>query len=296
MTLTIPLKGKLSALVIVLVLAFSVLAPLVYPVDPHGVNLDSIREPPGIFTGHLFSGHPLGTDQEGRDILSRLLEGGKISISVSFLAALFAMTVGVSVGLVAGYRGGRTDTALMALCDLILAFPSLLLAIGVSVVLPPGTFTVMLAMASVGWASFARLIRGHVLVIKGSQFVDAARAVGASGPRILWAHILPQCMPLALTLMTVKLGGYIITEASLSFLGLGAQPPVATWGSMISQGMAYIYSAPWIAVLPGLAIALVAFCFNMLGEALGDSGAATNYWAEAPALRPGKVGPDRQTP
>ncbi|MDA8085740.1 MAG: ABC transporter permease [Nitrospiraceae bacterium] len=276
-----PLKGKLSALVIVLILAFSVMAPLVYPVNPHEINLDCLRQPPGIFTGHFFSAHPLGTDEEGRDILARLLEGAKISISVSFLAALFAMTVGVAVGLVAGYSGGKTDTALMALCDLILAFPSLLLAIGVSVVLPPGTLTVMLAMASVGWASFARLIRGHVLAIKGSQYVDAARAVGASGPRILWAHILPQCMPLAFTLMAVKLGGYIITEASLSFLGLGAQPPVATWGSMISQGMAYIYSAPWIAVLPGLAIAVAAFCFNMLGEALGDSRTATNSGAQA---------------
>ncbi|MDA8085802.1 MAG: ABC transporter permease, partial [Nitrospiraceae bacterium] len=159
-----------------------------------------------------------------------------------------------------------------AAVDLILAFPSLLLAIGVSVVLPPGTLTVMLAIASVGWASFARLVRGHVLSIREAQFVDAARAIGASGPRIIWSHILPQCVPLALTLMAVNLGGYIITEASLSFLGLGAQPPAATWGAMISQGLDYIYSAPWIAVLPGLAIALTAFCFNLLGEALADSG------------------------
>ena len=267
----LPLKGKLSALVIGALLAFSVLAPVVYPVNPHKVDLDRLREPPAIFTGHFASGHPLGTDQEGRDILARLLEGAKISISVSFLAAFLAMAVGVAVGLVSGYAGGRTDAALMALCDLILAFPSLLLAIGVSVVLPPGILTVMLAMASVGWASFARLIRGHVLAVKGSQFVDAARAVGASAPRILRAHILPQCVPLALTFMAVQLGGYIITEASLSFLGLGAQPPVATWGSMISQGMDYIYCAPWIAVMPGLFIALAAFCFNMLGDALNDS-------------------------
>ena len=266
------MKGKIPALVIVLILAFSVLAPVLYRVSPHRVDLNSLREPPAIFMGHFFAGHPLGTDQEGRDMLSRLLEGAKVSISVSFLAAFSAMVIGVAVGLVSGYRGGKTDTALMAVCDLILAFPSLLLAIGVSVVLPPGTFTVMLAMASVGWASFARLVRGHVLAIRGTTFVDAARAVGASEFRVLRAHILPQCMPLALTFMTVKLGGYIITEASLSFLGLGAQPPAATWGSMISQGMAYIYSAPWIAVLPGLAIALTAFCFNMLGDALNDKG------------------------
>ncbi len=263
----IGMKGRLSALALILVILLSVFAPLVYPYSPAGVDLNSLKEPPSLLSGHL-----LGTDQEGRDILARLLAGGKVSISVSFLAAFFAMTVGLFVGLAAGYFGGKVDAALMAAVDLILAFPSLLLAIGVSVVLPPGTLTVMLAIASVGWASFARLVRGHVLSIREAQFVDAARAIGASGPRIIWSHILPQCVPLALTLMAVNLGGYIITEASLSFLGLGAQPPEATWGAMISQGIPYIYSAPWIAVLPGLAIAMAAFCFNMLGEALADSG------------------------
>ena len=261
------LKGKVSGIVLILIMALSVLAPLFYPHSPSRVDLNSLKEAPSFLTGHI-----LGTDQEGRDILARLLAGGKVSIGVSFLAAFFAMTVGLSVGLVSGYFGGKVDVALMAAVDLILAFPSLLLAIGVSVVLPPGTLTVMLAIASVGWASFARLVRGHVLSVREAQFVDAARAIGASGPRILWAHILPQCISLALTLMAVKLGGYIITEASLSFLGLGAQPPNATWGAMISQGIAYIYAAPWIAVLPGLAIALTAFCFNVLGEALADSG------------------------
>ncbi len=263
----IPLKGKIAALVLICIMALSVFAPLVYPYSPVSVDLNSLSQPPSFLSGHIF-----GTDQEGRDILARLLAGGKVSISVSFLAAFFAMTVGLAVGLAAGYFGGKVDAALMAVVDLILAFPSLLLAIGVSVVLPPGTLTVMLAIASVGWASFARLVRGHVLSIREAQFVDAARAIGASGPRIIWAHILPQCVPLVLTLMAVKLGGYIITEASLSFLGLGAQPPAATWGAMISQGIDYIYAAPWIAVLPGLAIAVTAFCFNMLGEALADSG------------------------
>ncbi len=263
----IPLKGRLAAVVLIIIMGLSVFAPLVYPYSPVRVDLNSLRQPPSLSSGHL-----LGTDQEGRDILARLFEGGQTSISVSFLAAFFAMTVGLAVGLVSGYFGGKVDAALMAIVDLVLAFPSLLLAIGISVVLPPGTLTVMLAIAAVGWASFARLIRGHVLSIREAQFVDAARAIGASWPRIIWSHILPQCIPLALTLMAVKLGGYIITEASLSFLGLGAQPPNATWGSMISQGIDYIYSAPWIAVLPGLAIALTAFCFNMLGEALADSG------------------------
>jgi peptide/nickel transport system permease protein len=254
-------KGKLSAGLIILVLAVSLLAPLFYPYDPDAVDLDSLKLPPG-------AKHPLGTDQKGRDILARLFEGGKISISVSFMAAVVAMGIGLLVGLVSGYYGGKVDTALMAAVDLILAFPSLLLAIGISVVLPPGIYTVMIAIAAVGWASFARLTRGYVLGLREAQFVEAARAVGCSNSRVVWAHIFPQCVPLALTLMTLKLGGFIITEASLGFLGLGAQPPTATWGSMISTSRAYIGTAPWMALFPGLAIAVTALCFNLLGDAL----------------------------
>ncbi len=257
------IKGKLSAGIIVFILLASVLAPVIYPYNPHAIDLDSLRVPPG-------AAHPFGTDQEGRDILARLLEGGKVSISVSFIAALIAMSVGLLLGLISGYYAGKLDTAIMAFVDLILAFPSLLLAIGVSVILPPGIYTVMIAIASVGWASFARLTRGFVLPLREAQFVEAARAIGCSNARIVWAHILPQCIPLALTLMTLKLGGYIITEASLSFLGLGAQPPAATWGSMISASMSYIASAPWMAIFPGLAIAITALCFNMLGDALSE--------------------------
>lgn len=255
-------SGKISALFLASLFLLSVFAPLFYHEDPHAIDLDSLREPPG------FKGHLLGTDQKGRDILARIFEGGKTSMAVAFSAALVAMSLGLGVGLVSGYYGGKVDTLIMALVDLILAFPALLLAIGISVVLPPGVYTVMLAIAAVGWASFARLTRGYVLGLRESEFVLAAKAIGCSGKRILLAHILPQCVPLALTLMTLKLGGYIITEASLSFLGLGAQPPAATWGSMISQGRAYISAAPWISLVPGLFIALTALGFNVLGDAL----------------------------
>jgi peptide/nickel transport system permease protein len=254
-------KGKISAAVIGLIFLASMVMPLFYAYDPHAIDLDSLKEPPGVH-------HPMGTDQKGRDILARLLEGGMISISVSLLAAVIAMGIGLSLGLISGYFGGKLDLALMGLVDLVLSFPSLLLAIGISVVLPAGIYTVMIAIAFVGWASFARLTRGYVMGLKEAQFVEAARAVGCGHGRVLLVHILPQCMPLALTLMTLKLGGYIITEASLSFLGLGAQPPVATWGSMISQSRAYIGTAPWIAVFPGLAIAVTALSFNLLGDAL----------------------------
>ncbi len=257
-------KAKVSAAILVFIVAASLLAPLFYHYSPHRIDLDHIKTSPGF--SHLF-----GTDQEGRDVLARVLEGAKISIGVSLLAAISAMVIGLAVGVVSGYAGGKVDTALMAFVDLILAFPSLLLAIGISVVLPPGMFTVMIAIAAVGWASFARLTRGYVLGIRDAQYVEAARAIGCGRYRVLFAHILPQCMPLALTMLTLKIGGFIITEASLSFLGLGAQPPVATWGGMISSGRAYLETAPWISVFPGIAIALTTFCFNALGDALAKN-------------------------
>jgi ABC-type dipeptide/oligopeptide/nickel transport system permease subunit len=166
--------------------------------------------------------------------------------------------------------GGKADTVIMAIVDLVLSFPSLLLAIGISVILPPGIYTVMIAIAAVGWASFARLIRGHVLILRGISFVEAAQAIGCSTKRIMFVHILPQCLPLVIVMLGLKLGGYILTEASLSFLGLGAQPPTATWGSMISSSRVYILSAPWMVIFPGLAITLTSLGFNMLGDLLSE--------------------------
>jgi peptide/nickel transport system permease protein len=180
------------------------------------------------------------------------------------------MGIGLIIGLVSGYAGGKIDTVLMAFIDLILSFPAFLLAIGISIVLPSGIYTVMIAIAAVGWASFARLIRGHILTVKEAVFVESARAVGCSQMQILFNHLMPQCIPLVLVMMGLKLGGYILTEASLSFLGLGAQPPTATWGSMVSANRAYISSAPWMVLFPGLMIAITSLCFNMTGDALRD--------------------------
>jgi ABC-type dipeptide/oligopeptide/nickel transport system permease subunit len=257
-------RGKAAVLIIGLIVAVSVLAPLLTSYGPNTIDLDSLKKSPE--TAHLF-----GTDQKGRDVLTRVLYGGRISIGVAIMAAFLSMGVGLMVGLVSGYFGGRLDTAMMALVDLVLSFPSLLLAIGISVIFePPGIYTVMIAIAAVGWASFARLIRGHVLALREEPFVDAARALGCGSGRILFVHLLPQCIPLGLVMTGLKIGGFILTEASLSFLGLGAQPPTATWGSMISQGMDYIVVAPWIVLFPGLAIAVTALCFNILGDTLQE--------------------------
>jgi len=256
-------RGKISAAIIVVVLFVSVAAPLLTSHAPNAIDLDALKNAPS-------SLHVFGTDQKGRDVLTRVLYGGRISMGVAVVAALLSMSIGLLIGLVSGYFGGKLDTAAMALVDLVLSFPSLLLAIGISIILPPGIYTVMIAIAAVGWASFARLIRGHVLSLREEPFVDAARAMGCSPGRILFVHLLPQCIPLSLVMMGLKIGGFIITEASLSFLGLGAQPPVASWGSMIAQGRSYIVAAPWMVLFPGLAIAVTALCFNILGDAIQE--------------------------
>ncbi len=254
---------KVIGSVLVLIVLASLFAPLITSQNPEEINLDELKQPPGLR-------HLMGTDNKGRDIFSRVLYGGRISLSVALLSATLSMGIGLLVGLLSGYAGGKTDTAIMLVVDLILAFPSLLLAIGISVILPPGIYTVMIAIASVGWASFARLVRGHVLSVREEPFIEAARAIGCGNARILFVHLLPQCLPLVIVMMGLKLGGYILTEASLSFLGLGAQPPAPSWGSMVSANRVFIVSAPWMVIFPGLAIAATALCFNLLGDLLRD--------------------------
>ncbi|MFZ5996610.1 MAG: ABC transporter permease [Nitrospirota bacterium] len=254
-------KLSVPLLIILLFFALSLLAPLLPLHDPGRIDLELLRMPPSFE-------HPFGTDNKGRDLFSRVIYGAKISIGVAMIAASVSAAIGFIVGLTSGYFGGKFDAVVMSVVDFILSFPSLLLAIAISVVLPSGLYTVMIALTVVGWASFARLVRGHVLTLKSMAFVDAARAVGCSTARILFIHIAPLCIPLALVMMGIKLGGFMLTEATLSFLGLGAQPPAPTWGAMISAHRTYILTAPWMVVFPGLALSVVAFCFNLAGEAL----------------------------
>jgi len=254
-------RSRAVLIILLLFLAGSAAAPFLPFPDPLTIDLDHLKQPPS-------SAHPFGTDSKGRDVLSRVLHGGVISISVALVAAAVSALIGFSVGLVSGYFGGKTDTVLMALVDFLLSFPSLLLAVAISVVLPPGIYSVMIALSVVGWTSFARLVRGHVLTLKESSFVEAARAVGCGHMRVLVRHIAPLCLPLALVMAGIKLGGFVLAEATLSFLGLGAQPPAPTWGAMISASRAYIITAPWTVIFPGAALTLTALCFNILGEEL----------------------------
>jgi len=255
--------GKISIAVLLAISLLSVFAPIISGYDPDIINLDRLREPPSLQ-------HPLGTDNKGRDILSRILHGGRISLSITLTAALLSVGTGLVAGLCSGFFGGKIDTAIMALVDLILSFPALLLAIGISILFPPGFYTVLISIVSVGWASFARIVRGHILTLRDAAFVEAARSEGCSNTRILFVHLMPQCIPILLVMTGLKMGSYILTEASLSFLGLGAQPPTATWGSMINASRAYISSAPWMVFSPGFMIAVTALCFNILGDTLRD--------------------------
>lgn len=255
--------AQIAAAVIVLLVLTALLAPSLAPYDPLAMDLDSLRQPPG-------KAHLLGTDSKGRDILSRMIYGARISLAVGIAASFLSLCIGIFFGLIAGYFGGKTDTVLSQFFDVFLAFPSLLLAIGISAVMPPGLTSAMLAITLVGWAGFARLVRGITLSLKEQTYVEASRAIGASSARTLYRHILPNALPLIIVAGSLRVGGFILLEAALSFLGLGVQPPTPTWGSMISLNRAYINSAPWMVIFPGLAISVTVIAFNLLGDFLRD--------------------------
>jgi peptide/nickel transport system permease protein len=261
------LTGNAPALIAVILLVLLVLTavvgPYLAPQDPLAMDLDSLKQPPS-------KAHLLGTDSKGRDIFSRIVYGTRISLAVGIIASALSLCIGIFFGLIAGYFGGRTDIILSQIFDIFLAFPSLLLAIGISAVMPPGLVSAMLAITLVGWAGFARLVRGLTLSLKEQTYVEASRALGATPVRILYRHILPNALPLILVAGSLRVGGFILLEAALSFLGLGVQPPTPTWGSMISLNRAYINSAPWMVIFPGLAISITVISFNILGDFLRD--------------------------
>ena len=251
-----------TALLVTLVVA-ALAAPVLTHYNPEDTDLDSLKQPPN-------KAHILGTDSIGRDIYARILYGARISLSVGCVAAFFSLCIGIFFGLIAGYFGGKTDSILSQFFDIFLAFPSLLLAIGISAVMTPGLTSAMLAITLVGWAGFARLVRGMTLSLKEQTYVEASRALGAGPARILYKHILPNALPLLIVAASLRVGAFILLEAALSFLGLGVQPPTPTWGSMISLNRAFINSAPWMVIFPGIAISVTVISFNILGDFLRD--------------------------
>ncbi len=269
-----------SGLVIfAMVLAASLSAGFIAPVSPDEINLDAALEGPSFH-------HPFGTDPFGRDVLSRVVHGARISLGVGFLARTISLFLGLLLGALAGYFGGRLDSILMRLADITFAYPALLLLIAIIAVVSPGMVSLFVTLGVVGWASVARLVRAQVLSVKGREFVQAARASGAGHGAILVRHILPQCLAPVLVVYTLGLGATIMAEASLSFLGLGVQPPSPSWGGMISSGIAFMRTAPWLSFFPGLFLTLTVCSLNLIGDGLRD---ALNPRLARALARPGGV-------
>ncbi len=253
----------LGLAVIVGFMLAALFAPLLAPYDPLTMNLIEQLSRPS-------AAHWLGQDVNGSDILSRLLYGARISLVVSLAVVALAGSIGVVLGLISGYFGGWTDTLLMRLVDILLAFPGLLLAIALVAVLGPDVKNVIIALTVLGWVSFARLVRGQVLAVKEREFVLAARAAGASNRRIMLVHILPNIMGPVIVQATFSVAGVIIAESSLSFLGLGAPPGTPSWGAMLADGKQVLMDAPHVSIFPGLAIMLAVLAFNFVGDGLRD--------------------------
>ncbi len=258
-------KTALAGLSVVLVLAFlAVAAPLVTPFDPYGMNLDDQFLKPS-------AEHWFGTDRFGRDLFTRVVYGARISLLVGLVPSFITVFLGGLLGVVSGYTGGRTDFLIMRLADVVMAFPSLLLALVVMYTLGASLFNIFIALSLVGWAGAARVVRSQVLSLKEMEFVEAARAIGVRDAVIMARHIFPNCLPALIVLFTLRIPEAIMFEASLSFLGVGAQPPTPSWGLLVSRGKEFLFSAPWVAILPGVAIFVTVLAFNFMGDGFRDA-------------------------
>jgi peptide/nickel transport system permease protein len=257
--------AMVALVVLALFVIVGALAPLFAPQDPNAQDLAARLQPP------LSEGHLLGTDGLGRDVLSRLIYGTRISLVVGFTAVLLSAALGIVIGLLSGYVGGWVDSLFMRIVDAWLAFPFLLLAIAIVAVLGRGLNNIVIALVITGWVLYARLVRGETLSLREREFVLSARGLGANPASIMFRHILPNCLAPILVVATLEIGVVIVTEASLSFLGLGAAASEPSWGGMLSDGRAYLTRAWWLATLPGLAIFAVVLAVNILGDGLRDA-------------------------
>ena len=258
-----PLTVSGAVSVIILALA-ALLAPVVSPYAPTDIDIDNILSPPTI--SHFF-----GTDDLGRDVLTRMLYGSRVSLSVGIVAVGIAVLIGVTIGSLAGYFGGRTDAVLMRFVDIMLTFPTLFLILAVIAVVGPGIYTIMVVIGITGWMDVARLVRAEFLSLKERDFVLAARATGSGSLRIIFRHILPNALSPVFVAATFGVAGAILLESGLSFLGLGIQPPRPSWGNILTTGKDYIEVAWWLSLFPGLAILLTSLSYNLLGEGLRDA-------------------------
>jgi len=248
----------------------ALLAPLLAPSDPYDQSL-RLRFRPPVWEERGSWSYPLGTDRLGRDLLSRIIYGARVSLAAGVVTVLISSAFGAAVGLAAGYYGGRTDATLMRVTDATLSFPVILLALILAVTVGPSFTNVVIAIAVILWARYARVIRGQVLTLMTLDFIAQARIAGAGAWRIITRHLLPNTLNTLVVLITLQVGYVIIVEASLSFLGAGIPPPTPAWGSMIAEGRDFVTSAWWVSFFPGLAILLVVLAFNLLGDWLRDT-------------------------
>lgn len=255
---------RFGALVVVVAVVAAIVGPVLAPFDPSAQELALRLEGPSLV-------HWFGLDELGRDIFARVLSGARISLMVGIVVVSVSATIGTLLGAIAGYFGGRVDEGISRVIDILLAFPGLLLAIALVAVLGPSLTNVVLALCLIGWVGYARLVRGQVLRAREFEFVQAARALGAPTSRILIQHIIPTALPAVSVQATLGMGGAILAEASLSFLGLGVQPPTPSWGTMLSYGRSHLLDAPHLTIFPGIAIAVVVLGFNFLGDGLRDT-------------------------
>jgi len=259
-------RARFGLAVVVLLVMGALLAPLIARHDPTTIDLtNTLAAPSGV--------HWLGTDVQGRDVWARLVYGARVSLTVGVVSQALSLVLGVAAGLVAGFYGKWVDDLVMRLADITLAFPTLLLLIAMAAALQPSLGTVMLTIGVVGWAGMARLVRGQVLVVRHSEYVQAERALGAGDLRIMVRHVLPNVIAPVVIAATLGVAGAIMAEAALSFLGLGVQPPTPSWGAMIADGrdLSQLRGAPWTSLFPGLAIGAAVLGFNLLGDALRDA-------------------------
>jgi len=255
--------GMAGFIILAILCVVAILAPLLAPYDPNIQVLSDALQPPS-------AAHWAGTDEFGRDILSRLIHGTRITVQTVLSISLIVGPIGLLIGVVAGFFGGRTDALLMRATDIVLSFPSLILALAFAAALGAGLTTAIIAISLTAWPPIARLARAEALVVRNADYVAAARLYGASPLRILFVYIAPMCIPSVIVRLTLNMAGIILTAASLGFLGLGAQPPAPEWGAMISSGRKFMLDYWWVAVMPGLAILITSLAFNVAGDALRD--------------------------
>ena len=253
----------LGLILIILIILMAVFAPFIARHDPNQLNLIEMRKPPS-------AAHWFGTDDLGRDVFARVVYGSRTSLMIGFVPSVISLILGTALGLMAGYLGRRVDALIMRLADVVLAFPSLLLAMVVMYTLGSSILNMFIALSIINWAGTARVVRAQTLSIREKEFVEAARSMGVSRLSIVFRHILPNCLPNLIVLFTLDIPGAIMWESSMSFLGVG-DPNAASWGLMVSQGKSYAYMCPWLILAPGIAILVTVMAFNFLGDGLRDA-------------------------